>query len=63
MQIVDETENLRAGSRIQIAGGFVSEQDRRKHAESARDGNALSFAAGKLIRQMFQTAFELNQVK
>ena len=52
MKIVEETENFVAGFRVEFSGGLVCQQQRRIENESAGDGDALAFAAGKFIGQM-----------
>ncbi len=40
------------GLLIKVTGGFVAEQDVRAAGEGARDGDALLFTAGQLVRVM-----------
>src|SRR6185295_10081898 len=44
-------ESLAAGG-VEVAGGLVGKQDRRRKEEGAGDGNALLFAAGKGVGAM-----------
>ena len=43
-----------AVARVEVAGRFVGQEDRRLAGEGARDGDALLLAAGELARQMFR---------
>ena len=45
-------EDLLTGSRVEVAGRFVGQQDRRVDRQRARDGDALALAAGELVGQM-----------
>src|SRR6185295_17015421 len=61
VQVADQRENLLAGARVEVAGRFVGEQDRRIDRQRARDRDALPLAAGELVGQMMQAVFELDQ--
>lgn len=55
-QVVDQFQNFPAGLRVEIAGRLVSQQDRRINRQSPGDGDALSLAAGELVREMIEAA-------
>src|SRR6185436_3354808 len=61
VQVADQRKNLLAGARVEVAGRFVGEQDRRIDRQRARDRDALPLAAGELVGQMMQAVFELDQ--
>ena len=48
-------EDFLAGARVQVAGRFVGEQDRRIDRQRAGDRDALAFAAGQLFWQVLHT--------
>jgi hypothetical protein len=52
VETLKDAEHLDAGSRIQVAGRLVREQDARRVDESTRDGDALLLASRELIRMM-----------
>ena len=54
VQIVDQLQDLRAGLRIQIAGGLIGQQNRRINAQRACDRHALALAAGEFVGQVIQ---------
>ena len=45
VQVVEEGHDLGAGGRVEVAGGFVGEDDARFVGQSAGEGYALAFAA------------------
>ena len=53
-----EVEDGVASSAIEIAGGFVGEEDRRVQCEGAGEGDALLLAAGKLDGVVVEAAVE-----
>ena len=61
VQIADQREDLLAGVRVEIAGRFVGEQNRRIDRQRARDRDALALAAGQFLGQMLQAMTELHQ--
>ncbi len=63
VQIANQRENLGAGVGVQIAGGLVGQQNRRINRKRARDGAALAFAAGKLVRQVLTARGQAHQVQ
>ena len=63
MQIVKEAKNFVAGFRVEISGGLVCQQQRRIENESAGDGDALAFAAGKFVWQMASTRAETDAIE
>src|SRR4051794_35396277 len=63
VQVVEEVEDVGSGAGVEIAGGFVREQDGRVEGQGARDGNALTLAAGEFVRQMIEAMAELHQLE
>ena len=63
MQLVNQSQNFAAGSRVEIAGGFVGKNHGRIESESPRDGHALPLAAGKLIRKVVEALAEFHDLK
>ena len=57
-QPLEQGEDFLAGLRIQRAGGFVGEQDRRMVDQRARDGHALLLPARKLAGQVVDAVFQ-----
>ena len=51
----EELKKAVAGSRVEVAGGFVSENQSGVLHECPRNGNTLLFAAGKFTRPVKQT--------
>jgi DNA-binding CsgD family transcriptional regulator len=49
VQFPEQVENVGAGHRVEVAGGFVGEDDRRPADEGAGDGDPLLFPAGELL--------------
>src|SRR6266404_1175195 len=62
-QIVDQSQDLRAGARVEIAGGLVGQHNRRIDRECASDRDALAFPAAQLVRLMLYAFAELHQVE
>ena len=54
----EEVEDGAAGGAVEIAGGFVGEEDRRAKGEGAGEGDALLFAAGELDGVVVEAAVE-----
>lgn len=52
VQLPEELQNFRAGTAIQVAGGFVGEQQSWLFDQGPRDRNALLLATGQFRRQM-----------
>src|SRR5690348_14300790 len=61
VKIADEREDLLARARVEVAGRFVGEQDRRVDRQRARNGDALTFAARELVGEMVHARLELNE--
>jgi hypothetical protein len=49
VQVLEQGEDFFAGVAIKVSSRFIRQQERRFTGESASDGDALSFAAGKLV--------------
>src|SRR5258708_4711389 len=60
VQVADQSENLVASVRVEVACRLVCQENRRINSESARDGYALPLAARKLVGQMIQAGSELD---
>ena len=45
----EQAHDFVAGGAVEVAGGFVGEDQRRLHDGGARDGHALALAAGQLV--------------
>ena len=52
MQAAEDLENVRTGARVEVAGGFISKQDRRLVEERSRDCHPLLLATRQLIRHL-----------
>jgi len=59
----EEIDNGGAGGGVQIAGGFVGEDDGGAMDKGASYGGALELAAGKLVGTVVSTVGELNGVE
>jgi hypothetical protein len=60
VQVAEEAEDFQAGGRVQIAGGFIGEQNARLVDESAGDGGALHLTAGELSRHVPQAVTQAD---
>lgn len=58
-----QIDDVLPGPEVEIAGGFVGEQDRRPRCEGPCDGDPLLFAAGQLTREMLGAFGESNAVE
>src|SRR5579864_7564531 len=63
MQIVEEAKNFLSGGGVEVAGGFVAQQNGRAKNESAGDGHALALAAGKLVGTMVRADLESHALQ
>ena len=54
VQFGDQGEDLLAGDTVEVAGGFVGEEEAGTGHEGAGNGDALLLAAGKLVGQVIQ---------
>ena len=45
---IEKPDDLRAGAGVQVAGGFVGQDDRRIVGQGSRYGDPMTFAPGKL---------------
>src|SRR5258706_2338401 len=63
MQIVNQVQNFGTGGGVQVSGGLVGQQNRRKYAQCARDRHALAFSAGELVGQVVEPRAQLHQVQ
>jgi len=62
-ELGEELNDDGAGSGVQIAGGFVGEDDGGAMDKGASYGGALELAAGKLVGTVVSTVGELNGVE
>lgn len=58
IEVVEEVEDFFAGFGVEVASGFVGEDDERAVGESAGDGNALLLAAGELVGSVIEAVVE-----
>ena len=58
VKIVEQAKNFLSGGRIEIAGGFIAQQNGRTKDQGAGDGHALALASGKLVGTMVRPDFE-----
>ena len=58
----DQVEDELRVFAVEIARGFVGQQDRRRIGQAAGDGDALAFAAGKLGGKMMQPLFRVRRL-
>src|ERR1700692_2911816 len=58
MKIIEEAKNFLSGGRIEVAGGFVAEQNGRAKYESAGNRHALALASGKFVGPMVRPDLE-----
>jgi hypothetical protein len=61
VQRLQQVEDFVAGLAIQVAGGFVAEQQRGIGDDGARDADALLLAARQLARLVFHAIAEADQ--
>ena len=62
LQANDEIENRMSVFAVEITGRFIRQQQRWPVSQTARDGDALSFAAGKFGREMIEPMLEADQL-
>ena len=60
---MDQLQDLSARMRIQVARGFICQQNRRIHAKRPSDCHPLALAAGEFVRQMIQALAQTDQVQ
>src|SRR6266481_5877964 len=60
VQLREQGHDLIAGLRIQVAGGFVGQDDRGLIDQGAGNGNALTLAAGELVRLVIHARSQVN---
>ena len=60
--LTQQSQHLTSRLTIQIAGGFVSKQDRRLVCQCAGDGHALLLTTGHSTRQMGQTVADAQHI-
>ncbi|MBD0739042.1 hypothetical protein BGM09_06335 [Streptomyces sp. CBMA29] len=63
VDLVEELDDARAGGRVEVAGRLVREEQRRVADHGARDGDALSLAAGELVRLVVVAVGEPDAVE
>src|SRR5260370_19919561 len=61
LQTNNELENRMGVRAVEITGGFSREEQSWSISQAPRDRDALSFAAGKLGREMIESRLEANQ--
>ncbi len=54
-QVENHVADKGAGTAVQIARGFVRQQDARAHHHGPGDSDTLAFAAGQLVRKVIHT--------
>src|SRR6056297_172274 len=57
-----ERQDLGTGHRVEVAGGFVGEDDLRSRSERPSDGDTLLLTTGELARPMLQSVAESDGV-
>jgi hypothetical protein len=60
VELEQQIENSRTGFVVQVARGLIGEQERWSRHEGARNGYALLFSAGELLRIVAQAVFETH---
>ncbi len=63
VQFEKEIRNRMPGVAIEIAGGFITQEQARAIDERSRDGHALLFAAGKFRGKMFEPMREADALQ
>ena len=63
MQVEKEVDDLVAVHAVEIAGRLISEDQVWPVDDAPRDGDALAFAAGQLVRQMRRACGEADGLK
>src|SRR5688572_13781596 len=63
VDVVEQPQNVERELRIEVAGGFVREQQRRFAHERARDRDALLLAAGKPAGGLFAAAVQADSLE
>ena len=60
VELVEERHDLVAGLGVEVAGGFVGEDDGGLVDEGAGDGDALTLTAGELVGLVHHAAAEAD---
>src|SRR6185312_11923430 len=60
VEFIEQFQNFHTGCRIQIAGGFVGEDDERIVDQRTGDGDALLLAAGQFEWFVIEPVFETD---
>src|SRR5689334_24654944 len=63
MQVLEQAENLFAGSGIEIAGGLVRQENGRVACQGAGEGHTLLLAPGKFAGPMVRPFLESDLVQ
>ena len=63
VELVEEVEDFEAGLGIEVAGGFVGEDEERVVDEGAGDGDALLLAAGELLGAVVEAMAEADELR
>ena len=63
VEFVEEVEDFEAGLGIEVAGGFVGEDEERVVDEGAGDGDALLLAAGELLGTVIEAMAEADELR
>lgn len=63
VELDQKSHDLEAPRRIQIADGFVGQEQARFRYQSASDGDSLLLPAGKLCRGVGLAAFKTHRVE
>src|SRR6266542_3563399 len=63
VEVLEDLHDLHRGAAVQVAGGFVRQQDRRPVDQSARNGDALLLSAGKLRGKVINAIAQPNHLQ
>ena len=63
MQVVEQAEDVVGGDRVEVSGGFVSQDERRIGHECAGDGHPLLLAAGEFGRTVLDPVGEPHSIQ
>ena len=63
LQADKEFQNRMSIFAVEITGRFISQEERWPVRQTARDGDALAFAPGKLGREMIEPILKANELQ
>jgi hypothetical protein len=63
VEVADEGEDFGAGVSVEVASGFIGEQDGGREGEGAGDGHALALASREFVGEVIEAVAELHELE